>query len=170
MEEQANNQERVRLERRKRITINLEIQGRFLSVILILLIAIPTAFCQQKKPIQRNRYGTKLIPQQDGSFTVGNRIMQLLDGARPEGFFEIEKLMTYWDGGKKPESRLYFHRRKRGVPRKYSPIYRIPKKRQVAVQLFQGTCDGTVHHSQALDFEKALKKAGQKFVKAHIYD
>ena len=85
------------------------------------------------------------------------------------GPYDMARLLEYWSGGSKPDVRHYFFDCKPRMLRKYSPVCLVPKKRQVAVQLFQGTCDGLVHYSQAQDFEKALKKAGQKTVECNIY-
>ena len=85
------------------------------------------------------------------------------------GPYELAPQMDYWGGGKKPETVYYFLGQKSSALKKYSPIFNIPKKRQVAVQLFNGTCDPLVHHSQAENFAKALEKAGQKTVDLLIY-
>ncbi|MBQ9548789.1 MAG: alpha/beta hydrolase [Bacteroidales bacterium] len=82
---------------------------------------------------------------------------------------EIETELEYWAGGKDPKMTHYFYDGDARKMRSCSPVYLVPKKRQVAVQQFQGTCDGLVHYTQALNFEKALKKAGQKTVETHIY-
>ena len=86
------------------------------------------------------------------------------------GPYEMESELKYWAQGLTPEMQNYFCGGKVRQQRKYSPINLIPKKRQVAVQLFQGTCDPLVHHTQALNFAAALKKAGQKTVECNIYE
>lgn len=84
------------------------------------------------------------------------------------GDFEMESELNYWKDGKDPQVQRYFLGGNRRKLRKCSPIYLIPRKRQVAVQMFQGTCDGLVHYTQAVNFEKALRKAGQKTVECNI--
>ena len=86
------------------------------------------------------------------------------------GPYNLVSELKYWKDGPSPAMQRYFYGGKVRKIRSVSPIYLIPKKRQVAVQLFQGTCDPLVHYTQALDFEAALKKAGQKTVECNIYE
>lgn len=85
------------------------------------------------------------------------------------GPYDLEAQMNYWTDGKKHRTQHYFLGMKASAVKKYSPVHVIPKKRQVAVQLFNGTCDPLVHHSQAENFAAALEKAGQKTVELLIY-
>lgn len=86
------------------------------------------------------------------------------------GPYDLVSELKYWKDGPSPAMQRYFHDGKMRQLRKFSPVNLVPKKRQVAVQLYQGTCDPLVHYTQALNFEKALKKAGQKTVECHIYE
>lgn len=85
------------------------------------------------------------------------------------GVYDMVPHLDYWNNGIKPEVRKYFFDVTPKKIRKYSPVNVIPRKRQVAVQLFQGTGDASVHYSQAEGFAEALEKAGQKTVECHIY-
>lgn len=87
------------------------------------------------------------------------------------GVYDMCPHMSYWSGGKNPDVKKYFFGGKSERKlRTYSPLYLIPSDRQIAVQLFQGTADASVHESQARDFEKALKEAGQNTVQANYYE
>ena len=63
----------------------------------------------------------------------------------------------------------YFHGDDPDQVDAFSPVNFVPRDRQIAVQLFQGTGDPSVHADQAYEFEKALKAAGQKTVECNIY-
>ncbi len=62
-------------------------------LILCALIALQ-AFAQEQKPAPKkiyNRYSVRLMPKDEGGYTVESRTRKLLDGARPEGFLEPYK-------------------------------------------------------------------------------
>ncbi len=87
------------------------------------------------------------------------------------GVYEMYSHLSYWSGGKSPDVRKYFMGGESEQKlRPYSPLYLIPRDRQIAVQLFQGTADASVHETQARYFEKALKEAGQNTVQANYYE
>jgi acetyl esterase/lipase len=85
------------------------------------------------------------------------------------GVYDMAPHLDYWKNGKKPHVRKYFFDVEPERIKDYSPVYLIPQDRQVAVQLFHGTGDASVHYSQAERFADALEKAGQKTVECHIY-
>lgn len=85
------------------------------------------------------------------------------------GVYDMEPHLDYWIGGHNPEVVKYMFGGKGRKIQPYSPVYNIPDDRQVAVQLFQGTGDASVHYSQAEYFRDALEEAGQKTVECNIY-
>ena len=85
------------------------------------------------------------------------------------GVYDVSPHLDFWNNGKRPKVRAYFHEVKPDEIKKYSPAYIIPSDRQVAVQLLHGTGDASVHYTQAEGFAEALEKAGQKTVECHIF-
>lgn len=85
------------------------------------------------------------------------------------GVYDMEPHMGYWVGGGNPEVVKYMFGGKSRKIQPYSPVYNIPDDRQIAVQLFQGTGDASVHYSQAESFRDALEEAGQRTVECNIY-
>ena len=85
------------------------------------------------------------------------------------GVYDMEPHLEYWAGGQNHEVVKYMFGGKSRKIQPYSPVYNIPVDRQIAVQLFQGTGDSSVHHSQAESFRDALEEAGQKTVECNIY-
>ncbi|MBQ7194401.1 MAG: alpha/beta hydrolase, partial [Bacteroidales bacterium] len=85
------------------------------------------------------------------------------------GVYDLKPQLAYWSEGRDPDVLKYMLGGKNRKLRPYSPVYIIPKKRQIAVQLFQGTVDTSVHYSQAKTFRDALVKSGQKAVECNIY-
>ena len=85
------------------------------------------------------------------------------------GPYDLESHLSFWSGGKKASMRNYFLCFSAEKSSQYSPVNIIPYDRQIAVQLFQGTGDPSVHFEQAIVLEEALKEAGQKTVECNIY-
>lgn len=85
------------------------------------------------------------------------------------GIYDMESHLGYWSGGKDKEVKKYMLGGKGEKIRPYSPMLIIPDDRQIAIQLFQGTGDASVHYSQAENFRDALEEVGQKTVECNIY-
>ncbi len=85
------------------------------------------------------------------------------------GIYDLETaaIMTR---ARQEERIAYFCNRDPKVLHACSPMHRIPKKHQPAVQLFCGTADITVECEQSRNFAEALKRKGAKQVELHVYE
>ena len=85
------------------------------------------------------------------------------------GVYDIAAHRENWAGGKNKRLFRYFLMNDESRSRNYSPIYIIPRDKQVAVQLFHGTGDATVPCDQTARYAEALREAGFKTVECNLY-
>lgn len=83
--------------------------------------------------------------------------------------YNIEGQKEYWETGAMKARLAYFHFDDPEQVPGYCPVNLVPRDRQIAIQILQGTGDPSVHPDQAYEFEKAVKEAGQKTVDCNIY-
>ncbi len=76
------------------------------------------------------------------------------------GVYEMPTHLGYWSGGTNKTVLAYMFEGDADKLRPYSPQYIVPDGGKVAAILFYGSCDESVHRSQAPAFTEALRAKG----------
>lgn len=100
--------------------------------------------------------------------SAGGHLASMLALTEPEakvlvswsGIYDIKQQLGYWVGGTNATVVAYFYGGDEDKVRPYSPRYIVPDGGKLSAILFYGSCDASVHLSQAPAFTEALTAKG----------
>ena len=100
--------------------------------------------------------------------SAGGHLASMLALTEPEakvlvswsGIYDMKAQLGYWVGGTNATVVAYFYDGDETKLRPYSPRYIVPDGGHLSAILFYGSCDASVHHTQASAFTEALRAKG----------
>ena len=100
--------------------------------------------------------------------SAGGHLASMLALTEPEakvlvswsGIYDMKAQLGYWVGGTNATVVAYFYDCDETELRPYSPRYIVPDGGHLSAILFYGSCDASVHHTQAPAFTEALRAKG----------
>ena len=100
--------------------------------------------------------------------SAGGHLASMLALTEPEakvlvswsGIYDMKAQLGYWVGGTNATVVAYFYDGDETKLRPYSPRYIVPDGGHLSAILFYGSCDASVHHTQAPAFTEALRAKG----------